>query len=942
VKRYQSLPEEQFPSILAVELQTEPWVPAVLNGNKLEAPQLPSSVWWAERPPSRAGLQQSPLRYLPLYDSELGPASGLRRLARVTSLDDADRSRLEELLDALHRGLELGDLPVLPGSSSAARQAFIGLHRLAYERLSELAPDNEDAAVVLTRVGVLCDLGDRLAYSNPTDARHDDGRFAAYRRYFTGKIPFATLPRDRNQVADRLGVPPFVVSLTRRPSETSRDVTDELADLLGDRIPELLAIVVHHSLGTQTLELGSQQFEERATRLKNLRVQQVDDLIIDAQVDGSDLTATIGEGSGHDLFLEAPTTSHPVLYHDLNGDDWKEVFRRKLAPHLAVLLENTAYTATLALFLLAESDAEREEALHDLGIAGDDVDALRTAIGAVSEEDRHRKHRWFSAIVATRRNLDKLPSVELENVGEELVRAGLPAVIAQQLVERGGGQTVRADVSPDGALSLLAENGIDLQQLDQRLREADDLDGLTIDVARRRLSEWTRQNRRRVAAVIALRRPPDDAKALPDSWMAPATLRFELDPVPTEWLAPVTDSLRRLGLEPQADALADDPVAELIRIAGLASVEELEARVAQLYDREEQERILRASAASWRAELLVLGTLVRTLQGDSRAAIRAQSATVEELLPVAPASPAALRPSLEALLSNHPSLASALAQRMTDALSAMPERASLLALGIQHGLDTSHLQAVERALQGPRRELARKLRAQIARLETRSLRPSLPTGLQAAPSKEPDKTAGPRKVAAVKVTSKTDARKRQLGDEGERWALASVLSPLVALEPPRRRAAIEEMLALLEANFRGAPVEKVKAQAEPACEPQLDEEELIDELTGFLHVSGHSDGFGFDLLGWLPPYPDSEPTALCLEVKSTNSGRFHLSRSEWDQAERFEEQGEGDKYVILVVHRGSGSGPPKRLDLLPNPVHLVESGQLTRRDDSYELAYRAD
>ncbi len=40
-------------------------------------------------------------------------------------------------------GLELGDLPVLPGSSSAARQAFIGLHRLAYERLSELALDDD-------------------------------------------------------------------------------------------------------------------------------------------------------------------------------------------------------------------------------------------------------------------------------------------------------------------------------------------------------------------------------------------------------------------------------------------------------------------------------------------------------------------------------------------------------------------------------------------------------------------------------------------------------------------------------------------------------------------------------------------------------------------------------------------------------------------------------
>jgi hypothetical protein len=948
-RRYQSLPQEHYPSILAIELQTEAWIPAVLNGEKLEMPQVASSVWWAERPPSRAGLQQSPLRYLPLYDSDVELDSALQHLARITSLDEADRSRLEDLLQGLRRGFEVGELPVKPGSSSGARQAFIGLHHRAYERLGELALGDEDAVAVLTRIGVLCDLGDRLAYSSPTDARHDDGRFAAYRRYFTGKVPFATLPRDRNHVATRLAVPAFVVSLDRRPSETSRDVTDELADLLSDRIPELLAIVVHHSLGTQTLELGSQQFEDRATRLQNLRVHQVDDLVIDAQVDGTDLTATIGEGSEHDLFLEGPTTSQPVLFHDLNGEDWKEVLRRKLAPHLAVLLENTAYTATLALFLLAEGDADREEALHELDITGDDVDALRTAIGAVSEEENQRQRSWFSAIVATLRNLDELPSVELENVVDELVRAGLPVDIAGQVVELGGGHAVRADTSPGGALSLLAENGVDLQLLDERLREADDLDGLTIEVARRRLSEWTRQNRRGVAAIIALRRPPDEAKALPpdeakalpDSWITPDTLRFALDPVPTEWLSPVTESLRALGLAPRADALADDPVTELFTIAGLTDAKELEALVEQLYDPEEQERILRASAASWRAELFVLGTLARTRQGDSRAAIRAQATTVEELLPVAPTSPAALRPPLDELLPTRPSLANALAGRITDALSVMPERASLLALANAHGLATGHLQAVERALQGPRRELARKLRAQMVRLETRSLRPRLPAGLQAAPATEPDKTPDPWKVAAVKVTPKTDARKRQLGDEGERWALASVLSPIVALDPPKRRVAIEEMVALL-ARFSGTPVEKAKARAEPACEPQLDEEELIDELTEFLHVSGHSDGFGFDMLGWLPPDSESEPTALCLEVKSTSDGKFHLSRGEWERAKWFKTHGEGEKYAILVVHRGSGSDPPKRLDLLPNPVHLVKTSQLRKRDDSYVLDYQAD
>ena len=70
--------------------------------------------------------------------------------------------------------------------------------------------------------------------------------------------------------------------------------------------------------------------------------------------------------------------------------------------------------------------------------------------------------------------------------------------------------------------------------------------------------------------------------------------------------------------------------------------------------------------------------------------------------------------------------------------------------------------------------------------------------------------------------------------------------------------------------------------------------------------------------------------ALCLEVKSTSDGTFHLSRGEWERAEWFRAQGKGDRYAVLVVHRASGGGPPKRLDLLPDPVRLVETGQLTK------------
>ena len=114
---------------------------------------------------------------------------------------------------------------------------------------------------------------------------------------------------------------------------------------------------------------------------------------------------------------------------------------------------------------------------------------------------------------------------------------------------------------------------------------------------------------------------------------------------------------------------------------------------------------------------------------------------------------------------------------------------------------------------------------------------------------------------------------------------------------------------------------------------------LIDELTELLHVSRHSDGFGFDLVGWLPPSPGAPSVALCLEVESSAIGTFHLSRKEWKEAMALHDSGKGSRYVVLVVARSAGSALPERLDLLSDPVELVQSGRLRKQEDGYELAY---
>jgi hypothetical protein len=935
-KRYSSAPDENYPSLVTVELETAAWVPAIRDGEPLERPCVPTSVWWAARPPSGAALRQSPLRYLRLCDPGADLAPELRRHAGIVELERAGPGRVEQLLADLRAEFERAVLPVTLDPSGGAKQAFVSLHRVAYERLRNSLPDDPRAASeALARVGVLCDLGDRLGFlDSPADARHDDGRFAAYRRYFTGHVPFAVLQRDREAVATHLGIPPLNVALQRRAAGVSVDVTEELAEMLGDRVAELLAIVVNHKLGGLPLELGSQAFAERARRLRNLRVMQVDDLVIDARVEGTNAAATIGEGCGHDVFLEDATTSKPVLFHDFKGPDWKEQLRRKLAPHLAALLENSAYAATIALFLLAVTDADREEALHELGITAEDVDQVRANIGVISEDERRRHARWFAAVVGTLTGGEP-PTIAPESAAEALVAAGMRREVADRLAELGGGEARREDPLPGGALWFLAENGADLAELDQRLRAADPSDGLRIAVAKSRLRVWTRQHRSRVAAVLSRRRPPEDAKSAAESWRAPRELRFALDPGPELWLAPVVASLRVAGLQPSAEALAADAVAELVRLAGVNGERELDALIAHLYDPEERRRILQTSASSWRRELRLLAVLARTGQGDSRAAIRAQADTVDALLPAMPSAPSEFVPALALLLPDHERLAGALEARLTETLSAAPERVAMLELAAAYGLGASHLAAVERALEAPTRELAKRLRGQMAQLEQASLRPVAPAGITAVESK-PRRRIGA--VKTIKVDARADARKRQLGDEGERWAMAAVLAQLVPLPAGHRQHGIDEVVQLLR-RFDGAAVELALSHAEPAREPEIDEEELIDELRGLLYVARYSDGFGFDMLGYLSPAPAADPIALCLEVKSTRDGRFHLSRAEWETALEFHAAGEGDRYALLVVHRAAANGPPARLDLLANPIDLVADGQLAKRDDGYEIAY---
>lgn len=147
-------------------------------------------------------------------------------------------------------------------------------------------------------------------------------------------------------------------------------------------------------------------------------------------------------------------------------------------------------------------------------------------------------------------------------------------------------------------------------------------------------------------------------------------------------------------------------------------------------------------------------------------------------------------------------------------------------------------------------------------------------------------------------------------------------------------------MALLQERFESAPVDEALAYADRARMHDLDDEELIEELSGLLHVSQYSDTFGFDIVSWLPPgLVGGRGQAIFLEVKSSGGEGFHLSRSEWSLAEELNEESVGDRYAVLVVRRAKGGGTPDAMALLRDPVSLWHAGHLRREVDGYQFAY---
>lgn len=935
-RTYRTAPQERRPSTLQLQLQGHPWLATTVAGEPADAGVAPSEAWYVEKPPTRAGMATSPMQFLAIADAEVAGSAAARGLLGLADIAHAPADRLEGLLRDLRKRIKTSELP--KAGTSGSRQALIGLHRLAYERLAELGAEG---ARVTERVGVLCERGNALEYRPPGEARHDDGRQSTYKRHFAALVPFVVLPRDKSTVATALGVPRFDVTVARRGTEAGEDVTTDLADALALLIPEFLAVLVHHSLGVQTLDPLGKDFGTRSRRLQALTVRRVKDLVLDLSTDAADRPVTLGEGTAKDLFLENPTSAAPVLFHDLEGDDWAARIRQRLAPQLAELLENPAYAATFQVLLMAETEGEREDVLHDLAITPDDVDDIRRSLGALTEDDRRTARRWFAALVAATSGAAADPATlntEPGAVRSMLAAAGVPDQFAARLADAGGSEAVRRQGT--GVLADVAAAGIDLRRLDEALRALGD-QGLTIAGAADALRTWRSRYGQRVAAVLAQHIDEASAKQEPATWQPPADLRYVLDPPTPAVLEPVAASLRSRGLPADARLLAEDPVGTLIRLADVPDEAELNALVTGLYDEEERRRQRAHRARQWVDLLVVILVLARSAPGETQSAIRGHAELLRRSLPAQVSEPTSLRDWVHGSLLGLPGLASALAAELDDAPTAPPpDQARVLDIAVEYGLDTGRTDRVRRALTGDSRQRAERLRDLGERMAAAHIEPLVPPALAAVPPAPPaDTTAGPRQVVRFKVDPSMDRRKRKRGEEGEDFALSSALAPLLALDAASRECALLKLGRFLETWWKGDSVQDLLHHRNAALQGDLDDDDLAHELASFLHASERSDAFGFDMLGWLPVVPGGEPRPMALEVKNSGDTGFLMSAGEWGHAVRLHNGGSGGHYAVLVVRTAKNADLPIGMDLLVDPVRLLDEKALSRQEDGYRVTY---
>ena len=141
----------------------------------------------------------------------------------------------------------------------------------------------------------------------------------------------------------------------------------------------------------------------------------------------------------------------------------------------------------------------------------------------------------------------------------------------------------------------------------------------------------------------------------------------------------------------------------------------------------------------------------------------------------------------------------------------------------------------------------------------------------------------------------------------------------------------------LREHFESDVVDSLSARAKESLDA-VEDDEAVDSLIRFVHVSKASDDFGFDLIGYLPGTIGQPPEVLFLEVKSSTGRSFIVSTHEWEVSEREDLR---ESYAFLVVQRGP-DGQPKAMEILRDPPGLLAEGRVTRNVKDWGVEYLLD
>ena len=389
---------------------------------------------------------------------------------------------------------------------------------------------------------MLCELGDTLVYCEPGDVRHDDGRLRL-------------VPALTSTATSHLRFLPEIEVRLRPDSACRRSSSNCSAERARD------ARRHRRGRGPPRGSRPGAARHSRAPQPRNSDPRTVKPAVRGARPTPAEPARPPGRRS---------RDRRARRRHGWSGDDRRRVrpghlprgLRRARQPvalprhsrrnldarrsggncrlHLAVLLENPAYAATFALFLLAETDAERDEVLRDLGISVDDVDGhpLKRRRGVRGREDA-------SAAVVRTRSLTALGREELvggprsrSDVAEVLNAAGLPTEIATRLARsRWRSRCSARRRRRRRALATRDERGL-AARTRSRAPDADPLDGS--DSGRRAASAFL-VGQKRIGATSRpswrsgeIRRGESAAGRLEGS----PDLRLTLDPTPAQWLGP--------------------------------------------------------------------------------------------------------------------------------------------------------------------------------------------------------------------------------------------------------------------------------------------------------------------------------------------------------------------------------------------------------------------